>query len=300
MGDVGSASAVNDWTGYYRGYRLRTNPDGEVWWQLYNGTERLYLDPIPVEIVQRVLSLKSLGGRFHVTEEQDVLTRIEDDDGYEEKWVGTLDLDGKLRPGEDPDQTIPLRPEGLSPGDLWPSVYDGSRFSYRTRDQVWWQNPDSHRRHYVKQPLPRHIYAELSRYKSQGGSFRVTPWGDVITLIPFHPLPEKVENQFGDLPTVVRSIIKLRKERGVEMLPIYIGTVDEYTFDIQEPEDLSDPLSDEEAAELDSWAENLGRTVDRADSDHRADDPTDPQQGPDRDTGFDDDPLDWDGEESED
>lgn len=32
MGDVDPASAVNDWTGYSCGYRLRTNRDGEGRW----------------------------------------------------------------------------------------------------------------------------------------------------------------------------------------------------------------------------------------------------------------------------
>lgn len=297
MGGDNEDSAPNDWPGFYRGYRLRANANGEVWWQVYNGTERLYLDPVPGEIVDRLTNLKTLGGRFHVTEEQDVLTRIEEDDGeFREVYVGTLDLDGRYTPAEDPDQEIPVRPHGLEPGDLWPSVYDGSRFAYLERDRVWWTNPDTHQRHYVESPLPADIALEFRRYKSQGGSFRVTPWGDVITLIPFHPRPTKVDEQFGDLPRVVRNIIKLRKERGVEMLPIYLGNTGDYTFEIMDAPNLSDPLSEEEEAELESWARNLGRTSSTSVDDHQAIERDDPEPDPDEDVEFDDDPMDWDGD----
>jgi hypothetical protein len=288
-------SPPNDWPGYYRGYTLRANPDREVWWQVYNGTERLHLDPVPEQAVERLTALKSLGGRMHVTEEGDVLTRVEQDDGsYREVWLDQIDLDGQLRPAEAPEETIPVRPSGLSPGDLWPSVYDGARFSFVERDRVWWKNPDTHRRHYIEDPLPEDVALELKRYKSKGGSFRVTPWKDVLTLIPFHPRPDVVEEQFQDLSPVIRNIIKLRKERGVEMLPIYLGNVEGYTFEIQEAQNLSDPLSEEEAEELESWARNLGRTNPTSADNHRSEDSDTADPDPDDEVAFDDDPEDWD------
>lgn len=295
--------APNDWPGYYRGYRLRANAEGDVWWQVYQGTERLYLDPTPDEIVDRLTTLKTIGGRFHVTEEQDVLTRVEDDDGeYREVWLGQHDLDGELVPAKNPDEWIPVQPDDLSPGDLWPSVYDGARFSCLERDRVWWKNPDSHRRHYLDEPLPKEIALEFRRFKPQGGSFRVTPWKDIITLVPFHPRPKTVDEQFSDLPEVVRSIIKVRKERGVEMLPIYLGSVEDYSFEICEPENLSDPLSSEEEAELEDWAKSLGRTSSTDQQDHTVDDDDTSEEpadrDPDEDVEFDDDPRDWeDGDE---
>jgi len=281
----------NEWEKPYRGYRLQVNSNRDVWWQVYNGTERLYLDPIPGEIVERVIGLKNLGGRFHITEEGDVLTRVENDDGgYRDVWVGEYDLKGRFIAAEDTSAEIPVRPKGLDPGDLWPSVYEGARFSFRSRDHVWWLNPETHRRRYLEEPLPNEIALQLNRYKSQGGSFRVTPWGDIITLIPFHPKPKTVEEQFGDLPSVVRNIIKLRKERGVERLPIYIGTMNDYTFEIGERRALSDPLSEEEQAELEDWAHNLGQTSPTAAEQHHPDSSGD---HPDEETEFDDDPEVW-------
>lgn len=286
-------SAPNDWPGYYRGYRLQANPSGEVWWQVYNGTERLYLDPVPEQAVERLLALKSLGGRMHVTEEGEVLTKVEDGDSYREVWLDTINLEGELKPAENPDQAIPVRPEGLSPGDLWPSVYDGSRFSFVSHKRVWWKNPETHQRHYVEEPLPDEIGLELNRYKSQGGSFRVTPWGDVITLIPFHPRPAVVEDQFSALSAVVRNIIKLRKQRGVEMLPIYVGHLGDYQFEILDAQNLSEPLSPDEARELESWAKSLGRTKPTSSAAHRAKGDQPPRQNPDEEAEFDDDPENW-------
>lgn len=288
-----SETPANEWNRPYRGYRLSINADREVWWQVYNGTERLYLDSFSTEIIDRVIGLKNTGGRIHITEEGDVLTRVEQGrEEYQDVWVGECELRGELVPEANRSASVPVRPDNLSPGDLWPSIYEGARFSFREQDEVWWANPETKRRHYLEQPLPREIALEFNRYKSQGGSFRVTPWGDVITLIPFHPKPKTVEEQFSSLPDVVRNIIRLRKERGVEMLPIYIGNVGEYTFEIGEPQNLSDPLSEEEEEQLESWARNLGRTSSTTLDEHQT-------ENPDEDTEFDDDPQLWGEEDSE-
>jgi hypothetical protein len=238
---------------------------------LYQGTDRLRLDPAPDEIVDRLLKHKRIGGRFHVTERGDVLTRVEDGDDYEQLYLGQVDtLDGELVPNEAPEYKIDLQPEGLEPGDLWPSVYDGSRYSF-SEGRFWWHSGGSHKRHPVPEGLPEEVERSLRQYKPGGGSFRVLPWGDVITLIPLHPSPEKVESQFTELPRVVRNIIKLRKDRDVEMLPVYVGSIDGYQIEVEEPTELTDGLSEEEEAELSSWAQSLGRTTSRSDSTHKVD-----------------------------
>jgi hypothetical protein len=264
-------SPGDEWPHHYRGLSLQASPSGEVWWQLYQGTDRLTLKPAPEEIVEQLLEFKRIGGRMHITEQGDVLTRVEgENDDYEGIYIGTVeDLDGELVPQDAPEYSIDLRPEGLEPGDLWPSVYDGSRYSF-VGNRFWWHSGESHKRHPVPDGLPDHIESDLRRYKPDGGSFRVLPWGDVITLVPLHPTPEKVSEQFGELPRVVRNIIKLRKSRDVEMLPVYIGTLDGYEIDVEEPTSLTDSLSEEEQEELAGWAENLGRTSTRSASAHRA------------------------------
>lgn len=302
MGDANSLSVGDEWPDHYRGFSLQVSPNGSVWWQLYNGTDRLELSSAPTELVEDLLELKHLGGRIHITENGHVLTRLEEDgsEEYAGLYVGDVELDGELVPKDAPEFSIPLRPEGLSPGDLWPSVYDGSRYSF-VGDRVWWQNGSTNRRHMVDGEFPQDILQTLSRYKSRGGSFRITPWGDVITLIPSHPAPGQVQQQFGELPRVVQNIIKLRKERGVEMLPIYIGNIGDVTIDVKEPRSLTDDLSAEEQESLSSWASGLGQTSTTSTTAHKAngssstaeDDGHSEDESEDETPRFDDDPVEW-------
>ncbi|MDS0243559.1 MULTISPECIES: hypothetical protein [unclassified Haloferax] len=271
-------SPGDEWPEYYRGFRLHTNPDGDVWWQVYQGTDRLYLDPTPESLVEDLLKIKRLGGRVRVTESGDVLTQEEDGDSYKTTWVGTLELQGELVPKDAETFAFDVSPSGLSMGDLWPSVYDGSKFSLGAGgERVWWQNPETGKRHPVETDISGDILAALQSYKPNGGSFRVTPSNEVITLVNAHPAPEQVRSQFGDLPRVVRNVIKLRKERGVEMLPVYIGEIEETPLEVSEPPSLTDSLSVDEREELESWAASLGTTTKTDSKGHTvySDDPED-------------------------
>ena len=260
----------DNWTGYYRGYRVQTNPNGDVWWQVYQGTERLQIEPRPDELVDQLLKLKRLGGRVRITEGGDVITRVEDGDDYNQVYVGTVSLSGQLVPPEAPEYSIEIQPNGLSPGDLWPSVYDGAKFSF-IEDRVWWQNSATHQRHPVETDLTSTVVTTLQQLKPRGGSFRVTPWGDVLTLVDNPPNPQKASEQLNNLPRVIKNIIVLRRERGVEMLPVYVGSVDERPFEISDPRSLTDELSAKEQAELNSWAGSIGETTETDPGDHRFD-----------------------------
>lgn len=269
--EVESYCQGDKWPSHYRGYRLHVNPTGDIWWQLYTGTERLFLDADLKELVDNLLDIKQLGGRVRITESGNVITKVEqnrtDDPIYETRYVGHVDLSGNLVPENNPEFGIKIAPDGLSEGDLWPSVYDGSRYSF-SGDQVWWQNPKTHRRHYMENSIDDSLLQTLRRYKPDGGSFRITPKGDVLTLIPYHPTPDVVEEQFGDLPVVVRNIIKLRKEKGVEMLPIFIGKHGGQPIEVGNATALSDGLSDSEQEELETWAKSLGRRSSISKSNH--------------------------------
>ena len=272
-----------EWPDYYRGYRLQTNPDGDVWWQVYQGTDRLFLDPTPDDLVEDLLSLKRLGGRVRVTEDGDVVTRVEADEGYDTLYVGELTLEGQFVPTEAPEHSIDVRPTDLSTGDLWPSIYDGAKFSFGG-DRVWWQHPQTHKRHPVETELSKDVLGTLQQLKPHGGSFRVTPWNDVITLVEDPPNPNQARMQLQALPRVIKNIIIMRRERGVEMLPVYVGAVDTTPIAVSEPRSLTDRLSPDEQAQLDSWAGSLGPTTTTDPEQHRAreaesdiptDDPTD-------------------------
>ncbi|WP_167768529.1 hypothetical protein [Haloarcula amylovorans] len=273
---ISNLSPGDEWPDYYRGYRLRTNPDGDIWWQVYQGTDRLFLDPTPDTLLEDLRSIKRLGGRVRITEDNDVITRIEDGDDYSDVYVGELTLTGKLVPKDDPSYGIDVHPTGLTPGDVWPSVYDGAKYSFGG-DRVWWKHPGTHKRHPVKTALSKDVHTTLQRHKPRGGSFRVTPWNDVVTLVENPPDPSKTQDQLHELPRVVKNIIVMRKKRGVEMLPIYVGSLDDTPIEVREPRSLTSELTPDEQAELDSWAGSLGSTTETNPDDHR----------------FDDDPEDW-------
>jgi len=270
MGSSIAISKGDDWPAHYRGFRLQMSPDRSVWWQLYNGTDRLQLEPIPESLVGDFLDLRPTGGRIHVTETNQVLTRVDEGNrDFRDVYVGELDVSGELTPPNHPEFSIDIQPEDLDVGDLWPSVYDGSRYSFLDQ-RVWWKNGETKRRHMIDGEFDTDILQTLNRYKSEGGSFRITPWGDVITLVPMHPSPAQVREQFESLPRVTQNIIKLRKERGVDMLPIYVGKIDDPSISVSKPRDLTDQLSEEEHESLSSWAENLGRTSSTSADSHKA------------------------------
>lgn len=268
-------SLGDQWPEYYRGFRLQTNPDGDVWWQVYQGTDRLFLDPTPEDLVENLLTLKRLGGRVHITEDNRAITRVEKGDQkgdqkgdhYEAIYVGEMLLDGKLVPREAPEHAIEINPSDLAAGDLWPSVYDGAKYSF-AGDRVWWTNPQTHKRHPVETELPSTVLSQLQRLKPRGGSFRVTPWNDVVTLVEKPPNREQAREQLHELPRVIKNIIIMRRERDVRMLPVYVGSIDTTPIEVREPRSLTDRLSPEEQSQLGSWAGSLGETSETDPSKH--------------------------------
>ena len=267
-------SVGDEWPEHYRGLTLHINQNRDCWWQVYNGTDRLYVDAFPDEIIDNLLSLKPIGGRIRLTESGNVLTRLDEDDTaesvdeYTQVWIGDVAFSGELVPDDAPDMAIPVDPTDLSPGDLWPSVYDGARYSFVPDGRMWWKNSTTKKRHPVTTSLPTTIQATLRQQKPQGGSFRVTPTNDVITLVE-SPATDTVKRQFGELPALVRNIIKLRKERAdLEMLPIYVGDLGDTTIEVESPTSLTDQMSAEEQDALEGWAASLGGTTPRQPADH--------------------------------
>lgn len=268
-------SVGDEWPDHYRGLTLHINQNKDCWWQVYNGTDRLYVNGFPNKIIENLLQLKPLGGRIRLTEAGDVLTRIDEDDTaesaseYTQIWVGNIELTGQLVPDDAPDMGIPVQPTDLSPGDLWPSVYDGARYSFVPSGRIWWKNAATKKRHPVTTELPDTIQTSLRQQKPQGGSFRITPSKAVITLVESPPT-DTVKRQFGDLPALVRNIIKLRKERAdLEMLPIYVGDLGDTIIEIESPSSLTDQMSQEEQDELEGWAASLGSTSPTTAEDHK-------------------------------
>lgn len=72
-------------------------------------------------------------------------------------------------------------------GAEWPYHYRGTRYHYNNKQEIWWQTFNDGLKVQVKSGHER-IINELMKWKTEGGSFRITETGDVIA---------KVEN--GDL-----------------------------------------------------------------------------------------------------
>ncbi len=259
MSDTGSSHKVPE--EHYRGFTLHLNPDGDVWWQQYNGEQRLYVKEPPQSFVESVLEEKPRGGRVRITEDNDVIAKVEDGDDYERVHITTLEEVQELYPGGDEEFAIDLHPTDVEVGDLWPSVYDGSRFSLTSTDRIWWHNSETKRRHRVSDGIPNEIAQAILSRKRQGGSFRITPWGDVITLISAVPNPGEVKEQFAELPRVVQNIIQLRNDRGLEMLPIYVGNIGDRRVEIEEPRNLTDELDESAWDDIEDWIDSLGPTA---------------------------------------
>ena len=280
-----TASRGDAWEEHYRGLTLHVDADGEVWWQQYNGEQRLFLSDPPATLVEAILDVKPQGGRIRITEQNDVIAKVEQTNGtgYDQVYIDQLTEPQTLQPDGEPEYAIELHPTDIDRGELWPSVYDGTRFSLSSTDRIWWHNPETKRRHQVSSGIPDEIVQAILAHKRQGGSFRVTPWGDVITLISAIPDPGAVKAQFAELPRVVQNIIQLRNDRGLEMLPVYVGSIVDNRVEIEEPRSLTDELDDSAWDDIEDWIDNLGPTASAADGIDETE----------SESAYDDDPEEW-------
>lgn len=291
-------SPGDPWTDPYRGMTLHMGGDNRIWWHPYRGHGRLYLEDAPDELVTALDRVKPAGAQFRVTEQNDVLAKVEDEQegSYDPVWAGRLETSSPLIVEEDPEnptpkasRTVELEPAGLSPGDLWPSVYDGTRFSMTDQETVWWEDSGTHYRHDIT-GIPRSILDEMVVRKPAGGSFRVTPWGDAITLVGTVPRPDHLIEQQDDLPRPVQQIIWIRKERGLNMLPVYLGSFDPADIEIEEPARLDKDLTAQQDEEIRAWIKSLGPSSTTSESSAPTEEPPD---GGEAKSTFDDDPEEW-------
>lgn len=273
------------WEEYYRGLTLHCNPDGDIWWRQYNGEQRLFVADQPDHLVEGILEMKPEGGRIRVTERKEVIAKVEQQNGngYNQIYIDQLAEPQSLQPDGEPEYAIQLKPTGVDRGDLWPSVYDGTRFSLSSTDRIWWHNSETQRRHQVSSGIPTEIAQTILSHKRQGGSFRITPWGDVITLISAVPDPGEIKEQFAELPRVVQNIIQLRNDRGLDMLPIYVGSIGDNEIEIEEPRSLTDELDDSAWEDIEDWIDSLGPTASASDGIDETE----------SESSFDDDPDEW-------
>lgn len=240
----------DDWPYHYRGTRYHYNKDGKTWWESSKDGVKVYVEAGHESILKHLLDLKQEGGIFRITETGDVITKIEDKEIWKPVYVCEMDEQFLM------DQKVNITPQNLSTGDLWPGFYDGARYSY-LNDIVWWNNPDGPRQQ-IEGKFPDVLMKSLNRLKPEGGSFRITENGYVITLIPSQPLPNNLKEQLESFTKVQQRLVSIKVET-TEMLPVYIGKFHE-GITLKEPVDLTSPLSKEEKKKILDFLETFSQS----------------------------------------
>jgi hypothetical protein len=235
------------WQYHYRGTRYHYNSDQKVWWQTSKDGLKVTVKSGHENIIKNLLSLRPAGGSFRITETGDVIMKNEGNDSLKEIFV--CEMDEPLIFEED----IEINPQNIQPGDLWPGFYDGARYSF-SMDKIWWKNPEGYRQYGIE-TLPTDIILHFRRFKPQGGSFRITENGYVITLIEKQPLPNELKDQWNQLSTTQQRLVE-RKVNRTEMLPIYVGRY--YAgISLMERQDFSQPLTDDERNNMLDYLDNF-------------------------------------------
>lgn len=274
----------DNWPTHYRGTRYRYGGH-DVWWQTHKDGLKVHVVKGHERIVKELLTLKKSqknesGGSFRITETGDVITKIQGKDGgWKAIFVCEMDEPFQF------EEKLDTMPTEMKPGDLWPGFYDGARYSY-LMNKLWWNNPEGPRQ-YVEEELPFEIIRELRLHKPQGGSFRITENGYVITLIPKQPLHNYLKKQWDSFSHIQQRLIQTKVQK-TDMLPVYIGKYHEGIM-LKPPVDFSKPLSTEEREEMLAFLDGFSFTK-NTEFDARSQEKTDPEN---IDIEFRDDPEDW-------
>ena len=229
-----------DWPYHFRGTKYHYTSSQEIWWQTFKDGLKTHVKSGHERIIKNLLPHKTEGGSFRITETGDVIAKIEEKNEWKPKFICEMDEPFEF------EEKINITPEDIQPGDLWTGFYDGARYSYLI-NKVWWNNPEGPRQQ-INQRLPDDVMFQLHKFKPEGGSFRITENGYVITLIQKQPLRPNIKKQWESLSDIQQRIVAVKIE-NTDMLPIYIGRYHE-GITLQEPEDWSKPLSLEQKKKM--------------------------------------------------
>lgn len=250
--NAAAPSGLPDVTPRYRGSKYHFDSEGNIWWSVPESGGRINARSGVNRIAPLLLAKRKEGGSFRITEAGEILTLKSDPDGVTGevlqvgKYQQPLEFEG-----------VDVLGKGISAFDLWPSFYDGARYSFRG-DKIWWHNPKDGTDQYTNESLPPALLGRLARVKPQGGRFCVTENGCVLTLIPPQPLPANIVAQFGSLSDLQRNLVRIKTETA-EMIPIFIGTF-KSGFTLKPVRRLTDPLTDSELERLSKFLKQYDST----------------------------------------
>lgn len=224
--------------GYYRGSKYHCGPQGDVWWALPSGLGKVHAVGGHEDVVAEFLKLRPEGGSFRITEDGAVITR--EPTTFAPIYVCEY---GETLRFEDVD----VLGAGIQPLDLWPSFYDGSRYSFK-KERTWWKDPEAVSWRETKETLPKEIRDRFFRVKPDGGSLRITENGKVLALIGPQPLPRHIEDQYKALNNTQKNLIAVKAQTAA-LLPVYLGDF-QGGLTLRPARGLNEPLSPKEEADL--------------------------------------------------
>lgn len=162
------------------------------------------------------------------------------------------------------DVDIDMNSSSCTSGSLWLGFYDGCRSAF-SGDKVWWTKPvDWDENTFVaksgrwgwERDLPSDILDRLKMLKPDGGSFRVTSSGHVVTLIlAGENRFSKYADEFDSMSDLQQNLVymymrefmpdnSVLKENMMNMLPVYVGQLPENFLPIRftEPPSYTEQL----------------------------------------------------------
>jgi hypothetical protein len=206
----GTPSEFKEW---YRGTKFHLGQHGTITWVSPRKKVKIRVVGGFENVLEKLQSILPNGGSFRVDEQGRILLK----DPNREYLVSAI---GKVKSVKlDVIERDPR--DRVKPGYIWPSIYDGSRYHISPDRKAWFRNPDGTRR-YVKTGHESLVDA-LLKYKPQGGGFRITENGRVLTLRFTLPVPEEARSQWESLTDEERNIIMARETPGQALLiPIFV------------------------------------------------------------------------------
>lgn len=206
-----------EYMGVYRGTKYHIDYKKNVWWRPNRSVSRIPVKFANEDILDKIIEIKPQGGSFRITEDKEVLTKtFLHDGGYISVFVGKIEDDLSF-------DNFQWEPENIKKGWLWPSIYDGTKFSVNTNNQLLMHIGEQ--KVYAKEgheELTKKVLDFIG--KQGGGSFRINENGHMITLMYKAPYPDKIKKQLEELSPEEKNLIDIRKQTEKDdRVPIYIG-----------------------------------------------------------------------------
>ena len=164
-------------------------------------------------------------------------------------------LKNKFKPQKISIPPFDLVGDNLTPGMIMTGPLDGEMHHWFD-GKVWTRNIHGKRCHWDQ--IPEELESALNRFKSEGGSFVITCWGNIAALIQPKPLPPEAREQWSKLAEEEKRLLQI-KQKSIQMLPIFLGKFNpEWQVALDDPVDYSKPISENEMAEMDDFLSQYG------------------------------------------